>query len=101
MRIIWTLVKIIIAAAIIVPLAIIALGLGLGILGALIGLAVLSLKLAVLALIGYGVFKLATKLFGGSKAPAPPPVQQLPTYDPHYEAAMRELDRELGEVPRR
>lgn len=101
MRLIWTLVKIVLAVAIVVPLCIIALGLGLGILGALIGLAVLSLKLAVLALIGYGVFKLATKLFGGSKTPAPPPVKQLPTYDPHYEAAMRELDRELGEIPRR
>lgn len=101
MRFIWTLVKVALAVAIVVPLCIIALGVGLGILGALFGLAIVVLKLAVLALVGYGVFKLAARLIGGPKAPTPPAVKQLPTYDPHYEAAMRELDRELGEVPRR
>jgi hypothetical protein len=101
MRFIWTLIKVALAVAIVVPLCIIALGVGMGILGALFGIAVLVLKLGVLALVGYGVFKLASKLFGGPKRPSPPPVKQLPTYDPHYEAAMRELDRELGEIPRK
>lgn len=101
MRFIWTLVKVALAVAIIVPLCIIALGLGLGILGALFALSIVVLKLAVLALVGYGVFRLAARLFGGPKAPAPPAIKELPTYDPHYEAAMRELDRELGEIPRK
>ena len=101
MRFIWTLVKVALAVAIVVPLAIIALGIGMGILGALFGLAVLVLKFGLLALVGYGVFKLATRLFGGPKNPSPPAPKELPTYDPHYEAAMRELDRELGEIPRK
>ena len=101
MRLIWTLVKIAVAVAIIVPLAIVALGIGMGILGVLFGLAILVLKLAVLGLVGYGVFRFASRLFGGSKAPAVPVPKQLPTYDRHYEAAMRELDRELGEIPSR
>ena len=101
MRLIWTLLKIALAVAIIVPLCIVALGIGMGILGLLFALAIVALKLAVLGLVGYGVFRLASRLFRGPKAPAPPPPKQLPTYDPHYEAAMRELDRELGEIPSR
>ena len=52
MRVIWTLLKVVIGLALVIPIAIIALATALGILGALIGMAVLSLKIAVLALIG-------------------------------------------------
>ena len=95
MRVIWTLLKVVIALALLVPISIIVLATALGILGALIGVAILSLKIAVLAVIGYGAFRLVAHLFGGS-ARSTKPIESLPPVDPHYEAAMRELDRELG-----
>jgi hypothetical protein len=101
MKALWTLLKIVIALALAIPLSIIVLATALGILGALVGIAILALKVAVFGLVGWGVFRLITRLVGGSAdgtrrnaISAPPPV------DPHYEAAMRELDRDLGEVPR-
>ena len=101
MKVLWTLVKIVIALALAIPISIIVLATALGILGTLVGLAILALKLAVLGFIGWGMFRLVTSLVRGLGPPSrrdeikgPPPV------DPHYEAAMRELDRELGEVPR-
>ena len=100
MRVIWTLFKVVIALALIVPISIIALATALGILGALIGVAILSLKVAVLALIGYGAFRLVAHLFGGSARSSAKPIESLPPVDPHYEAAMRELDRELGGTSR-
>ena len=100
MRVIWTLFKVIIALALIVPISIIALATALGILGALIGVAILSLKIGVLALIGYGAFRLVAHFFGGATKSTPRRVETLPPVDPHYEAAMRELDRELGGTSR-
>ena len=99
MRIIWTILKVVIGLALLIPISIIALATALGILGALIGVAILSLKIAVLALIGYGAFRLVAHLFGGP-AKNPKRVESLPPVDPHYEAAMRELDRELGGTSR-
>lgn len=96
MRVIWTLLKVVIALALVIPLSIIVLATALGILGTLIGIAVLSLKVAVLALIGWGVFRLFARLFGGPARSTPQRIESLPPVDPHYEAAMRELDRELG-----
>ena len=52
MRTLWTLFKFIIALAIAIPLGIVALALGLGILGALVGLAILSLKLVFVGFVG-------------------------------------------------
>ena len=98
MRVIWTLLKVVIALALVIPLTIIVLATALGILGALIGVAILSLKVAVLALIGYGMFRLIARLLGGPAKPKP--IESLPPVDPHYEAAMRELDRELGGTSR-
>ena len=99
MRVIWTLLKVVIGLALVIPISIIALATALGILGALIGVAILSLKIAVLALIGYGAFRLAAHLFG-APASAPKRTESLPPVDPHYEASMRELDRELGGTSR-
>src|SRR5690348_18164884 len=45
MRFIWTFLKVVIALALLVPISIIALATALGILGALIGVAILSLKI--------------------------------------------------------
>jgi hypothetical protein len=101
MRFIWTFVKVVIALALAIPLAIIVLGVGFGILGALIGLAVLALKFAVLGVAAWGLFRLVRYLLGGSPPRRAPDASRQIYTAPHYDAAMRELDRELGEVPRR
>jgi hypothetical protein len=97
MKVLWTFIKVVIALAVAIPLSIILLGTALGILGALIGVAIVALKIAVLAFIGVAVFRLIGRLLVGS-APRQPKLtnSSLPHVDPHYEAAMRELDRELG-----
>jgi len=102
MRILWTLVKVVIALCVAIPLSIFVLATALGVLGAMVGVAFLVLKLGVLALIGYGVFRVAAALLGGGPPKRQPakPVGALPPVDPYYNEAMRELDRELGEVPR-
>ena len=96
MRILWTLLKVIIGLAIAIPLGIVALALSIGILGGLLALAVVALKLVVVGFLGYGLFKVTRRLLGGSAAPAAQPARSLPMPDPYYEAAMRDLDREMG-----
>jgi hypothetical protein len=101
MRLLWTLLKIVLALALVIPVSIIVFATVLGLFGALLGLAVLTLRLGVIGLIAWGVFRLATSLFGGSASRSRSnAVRELPPVDPHYEAAMRELDRELGEASR-
>jgi len=100
MRVLWTLVKVVIALALVIPVGIIALATVLGVFGALLGLAFLALRLAVAGLIVFGVVKLGIFLLGGSRKKAAPEVKALPPVDPYYEAAKRELDRELGHVSR-
>lgn len=101
MRVLWTLLKVALALALVIPVSIIVLGTALGVLGALFGLAMLTLRIAVVGLIAWGAFRLITALFRGSAPRAQPQeVKDLPKVDPHYEAAMRELDRELGHVGR-
>ena len=96
MRVIWTLVKVIIGLAIAIPLAMIVFATTLGVLGALIGLAFVALKFAIFALLAVGAFKLLARLFRSTPVPAGQVSKALPPVDPHYEAAMRELDMELG-----
>ena len=99
MKVLWTLFKIVVALALAIPLSIIVLATALGILGALVGIAFVALKLAVFALVGWGAFQLIARLLGGpAKSEQTTATKQLAPVDPHYEAAMRELDRELGEV---
>jgi len=99
MRILWTFAKLVIGLALLIPLGIVVAATAFGILGMLIGLAVLVLKLAVFGLVGYALFKVVRHLFGPSQ-PAHPVVRELPPVDKHYEAAMRELDMELGHTTR-
>ena len=97
----WKLFKIVIALCLAIPLSIIVLATALGVLGAMMGIAVLVLKLAVVGLVGWGMFRLASLLLCGSRSPRKrDEIRRLPPVDPYYEVAMRELDRELGEVPR-
>ena len=100
MRPIWTLLKVIVALAIAIPVAIVLFATTLGVLGAVIGIAFFALKLAILAFIGLSVFRLGVRLFGSKSAPAEPLARALPPADAHYAAAMRELEMELGERPR-
>ena len=100
MRILWTFAKIVIGLALLIPLGIIVAATAFGILGVLIGLAVLTLKLAVFGLVGYALFKVVRHLFAPAPQPGRPVVRELPPVDKHYEAAMRELDAELGHTSR-
>jgi hypothetical protein len=91
MRVLWTLIKVIVGLAIAIPLGVLALGL----VGTMIGLAIVALKLACVGLIAYGMFSLARRLFLGSAPKPTAPPRELPPADRYYEAAMRELDSEL------
>jgi hypothetical protein len=98
MRILGTLLKVIIGLAIAIPAALFALALTAGLVGTLVALAVIALKLAVVGFVGYGLFRLARAVFAPSRGAAPAPVRELSTSapDPYYDAAVRELDAELG-----
>jgi hypothetical protein len=100
MRILWTFAKIVIGLVLLVPLGIIVAATAFGILGMLIGLAVLVLKIAVCGLVGYALFKVVRHLFAPAPQPGRPVIRDLAPVDKHYEAAMRELDMELGHAPR-
>ena len=101
MKVLWTLLKVVITLVVAIPVSIIVLATALGILGALVGIAVLALKLVVFGLVGWAAFRLVARLVRG---PAPDSrksaIAELSPVDPHYEAAMHELDRELGPVAR-
>lgn len=99
MKVLWTLVKVAVALALVIPVSLLMLG----VIGTVLGLALMLLRLAVLGLLVYGAFKLVTRLIRGP-APrvAPREAPRLSSVDPYYQAAMRELDVELPEAhPRR
>lgn len=97
MRLLWTLAKVLLALVLIIPVAMIVLATTLGILGTLFGVVILATRIAIVGLIGWGAFRLFSALMRG---PAPRPretaIPELRPVDRHYEAAMRELDQELG-----
>ena len=101
MRVLWTFLKVVLVLAFVLPIAIIVLSAALGLRGALLGLALVTRRFAVMALFIWGVYRLGAAMFGGRRhridavqLPPAPPV------DPYYEAAKRELDRDLGEAAR-
>lgn len=101
MKVLWTFLKVVIGLVVAIPISIIVLATALGILGALVGIAVLALKLVVFGLVGWAAFRLISRLLRGpSRETTQGPLAELPPVDPHYESAMRELDRELGPVSR-
>ena len=100
MGIIWKLFKVVIGLAIAIPLGIIALVATVGILGTMIGLAILALKIACLALLGVGAFRLVRYMFGSKQSPPTTPhVRELSAPDPYLDAAMREVNAHLGRNP--
>jgi hypothetical protein len=100
MRILWTLLKVVVGIAIAIPVGILALALTVGVVGTLMGLVALAVKLAVFGLIGYGAYRVGRAMFGRSPKASAVPIRELPPVDPYYQAAMRELDSELGPVSR-
>ena len=100
MRVLWTLLKVIIGLAVAIPVALLALALTVGLVGTVFALLVIAIKLAIVGVIGYGVYRLARALFAPS--PRPAPIREFPASaapDPYYDAAVRELDTELGVRP--
>ena len=102
MRVLWTLLKVIIGLAIAIPVGFLALALTAGLIGTLIAFAVIALKLAIVGAIGYGLFRLARAVLAPSRNVPPAPLREVsaPAPDRYYEAAVRELDAELGVRPR-
>lgn len=100
MRILWKLLKVIIGLAIAIPLLIVVLVTTLGVLGTVLEFAIVALKLACFGFVGYGLFRLARYVFGAAPKAKPKAqaasMRELPARDPYYQAAMRELDSELG-----
>ena len=95
MKVLWTLVKIVVALAIFIPVSLI-------VLGTVVGLAALAFRLALLALVAYGALKIVGRLVRGPKpSPALKEIPSLRPVDPYYSEAMRELDREIGDPIRR
>jgi hypothetical protein len=97
MKALWTLLKVILVLVLVLPVAVIALSTVLGIFGALLGLAILALKVAVVGFVAWGALKLIGRVLRG---PAPQPqrheIRALAPRDRYYEAALRELDQEVG-----
>lgn len=100
MRVLWTLLKVALALVLVIPVGIIVLATMLGIFGALLGLAVMAVKVAVVGLVIYGAFKLISRLMSDPAPPeaAPREIASAPRADPYYESAMRELDRDMGPI---
>ena|SRR4051812_13864 len=101
MRILWTLVKVIVGLAIAIPLGIFATVMAIGVLGGLLGLALVALKLAFVGFVAYGMFRVARHFLAPAQKRTAQPIGELPTPDRYYEAAMRELDAEMGYTSRR
>jgi hypothetical protein len=98
-RVLWTLFKIVLALVLLVPLSILVLATTLGILGALVGLAVFALRIAFAGLLVYGAVKFIGWLIRDkTPAPAPQQIADVPRMDPYYESALRELDRDVGPI---
>lgn len=94
MKILWTLIKVVAALVLVIPLSLLALG----IFGTVLGLAIMLLRFALIGLLAYGAFKLVGRLMRGpSQRVEAKETPRLAPADPYYQAAMRELDLELPE----
>lgn len=94
MKVLWTLLKVAAVLVLVIPVSLLILG----VVGTVLGLAIMLLRVALIGLLAYGAFKLIARLLRGP-APRVEPMktQQLsPAADPYYQAAMRELDRDIA-----
>jgi hypothetical protein len=94
MKVLWTLLKVAVALVLVIPVSLLVLG----VFGAVLGLAVLLLRVALIGLVAFGAFKLVARfLRGPAPRVEPKETRQLSTpSDPYYQAAMRELDRDIA-----
>ena len=92
MNVLWKVVKVVLALVLVVPLSLMALGL----FGTILGLSIALLRLALLGLLAYGAFRLAARLIRGPKHIEPAKAPSLNAADPLYDAAMKEIDRDLA-----
>lgn len=95
MNVLWTLLKVVAALVLLIPVGLIMLG----VVGTVLAVAVMLLRFAVIGLLAYGAIKLVARLVRGP-APRvqPKATPQLGQVDPYFQAAMRELDQELPET---
>lgn len=95
MKVLWTLLKGAVVLALLIPVSLLMLG----VIGTVLGLAIVLLRLAVVGLLAYGAFKLVARLIRGPTPRATPrEMPRLGSADPYFDAAMRELDQELPEA---
>lgn len=92
MNVLWKVVKVALALVLLIPLSLLALGL----FGTILGLSIALLRLAVLGLLAYGAFRLAARLVRRPKRVEPRKAPSLNAADPFYDAAIKELDRDLA-----
>jgi hypothetical protein len=94
-KMLWTLFKVAVGLVLVIPVSLIMLGL----FGTVLGLAIALLRLALIGLLVYGAFKLMARLLRGpAKRVEPKETPRLTPADPYFQAAMRELDRDLPEA---
>lgn len=94
MKVLWTLLKVAAALVLVIPVSLLILG----VVGTVLGLAIMLLRVALIGLLAFGAFKLVARLLRGP-APRVEPreAQRLSTpTDPYYQAALRELDRDIA-----
>ena len=94
MKVLWTLLKVAAALVLVIPVSLLILG----VVGTVLGLAIMLLRVALIGLLAYGAFKLIARLLRGPTPPVEPrEADRLSTpADPYYQAAMRELDRDIA-----
>src|SRR5687768_4286752 len=95
MKVLWTLLKVAAALVLVIPVSLLILG----VVGTVLGLAIVLLRVALIGLLAFGAFKLIARLVRGPAAPVKSnATPQLGSVDPYYQAAMRELDMDLPEA---
>ncbi len=94
MKVLWTLAKIALGLVLVIPVGLLMLG----VIGTVVGLAFMLLRFALLGLLAYGAVRLLVRLMRGPAAPRvePRPTPAIGSADPYYQAAMRELDRDIA-----
>ena len=94
MKVLWTLLKVAAALVLVIPVSLLILG----VVGTVLGLAIMLLRIALIGLLAYGAFKLIARLVRGPATRVEPRMtRELGTpADPYYQAAMRELDRDIA-----
>jgi hypothetical protein len=100
MRILWTLLKVVVGLAIAIPVGFFVMVLAAGVHGAILGLAIVALKIACIGLAGYALYRVARHILAPPAKPSARVGRELPAVDPYYEAAMRDLNAELGQPTR-